>query len=89
MSFSPSKHLADQRRKSTTKSTVIYYSEDSLDHADAAEPLRLTEEDLRLLTEMKNRQVTMPILLLDCLLPGQNLEFMRYVYRMTTVCCQT
>lgn len=77
VAFSPSNHLA-KRRKTTTTSTVIYYSEDSLDHADAAEPLRLTEEDLRLLTELKSRQVTMPILLLDCLLPGQNLEFMRY-----------
>lgn len=63
-----------QRRKHSSTGTVIFYSEDSLDHADAAEPLQLTQEDLRMLTEMRRRQVTIPILLLDCILPGQNLD---------------
>jgi hypothetical protein len=51
--------------------------EDSLDSAEAAEPLPLSTEDLKRLTEMKNRAATMPVVIMDSILPGQKLYFQR------------
>eukprot|EP00546_Thalassionema_frauenfeldii_P001545 CAMPEP_0178936270 /NCGR_PEP_ID=MMETSP0786-20121207/25082_1 /TAXON_ID=186022 /ORGANISM="Thalassionema frauenfeldii, Strain CCMP 1798" /LENGTH=267 /DNA_ID=CAMNT_0020614659 /DNA_START=310 /DNA_END=1113 /DNA_ORIENTATION=+ len=45
------------------------------DSAEAAEPLPLSIEDLKILSEMRTRRVTIPIVLLDSLLPGQEILF--------------
>ena len=39
----------------------------------------ITVADLQRLTEMKTRSLTMPIVILDALVPGQRLSFQRYV----------
>jgi len=45
------------------------------DSADRAEPLPLTAQDLRRLQTLKARHTTMPIMILDAMLPRQKLTF--------------
>jgi hypothetical protein len=45
------------------------------DSAEAAEPLPLTQEDLHRLSELKSRNLQMPIMILDAMLPLQTLTF--------------
>lgn len=59
-------------RGSTARRAFYSSAEDS---GDRAEPLPLTADDMKLLTEMKSRHTTIPILILDALLPGQKLCF--------------
>lgn len=63
--------------KRKQKSALKYNWEDS---AEAAEPLPLSIEDLKILSEMRTRRVTIPIVLLDSLLPGQEILFSRYAF---------
>jgi hypothetical protein len=78
--FSPSLLTERARLSQRTKTVINYYSNEStLDSADAAEPLPLTVDDLRMLTELRSRTLTMPIVLLDSILPGQEIPFARYV----------
>jgi hypothetical protein len=78
--FSPSLLTERARLSQRTKTAINYYSNESaLDSADAAEPLPLTVDDLRMLTELQTRTLTMPIVLLDSILPGQEISFTRYV----------
>lgn len=63
--------------------TAINYHPNELDQADAAEPLPLTVEDLRMLAEFQTRTVTIPIVLLDSILPGQEVSIARYVTKKT------
>jgi len=48
------------------------------DSAEYAETLPLTLEDLSRLTKMKSRHCTMPIMILDAMLPKQKLSFKSY-----------
>lgn len=45
------------------------------DRAEHASPLPLTAEDLKRLSQMKSRHCTMPIMILDAMLPRQKLSF--------------
>ena len=47
------------------------------DSPDAARPLQLSKEDLKRLSEMQNRRLTIPLVILDAVLPGQTLNFQR------------
>ncbi|CAJ1942124.1 unnamed protein product [Cylindrotheca closterium] len=54
--------------------TALFYDE-SLDKARSAEPLTLTAEDLATLHNLRTRVVTIPIVLMDAILPQQELSF--------------
>ena len=48
------------------------------DSPEAAKPLQLSIKDLERLADVKSRSVTMPIMIMDAMLPGQKLVFSRY-----------
>ena len=54
-----------------TASSLLYASS----RRDDLEFLPLTESDLSRLAQMRDRHVTIPIMILDAMLPGQCLEF--------------
>lgn len=60
-------------------SQLMYHLEDA---AEAAEPLPLTIQDLQILSEMKTRRMSIPIILMESMLPGQKLQFSRYERRI-------
>jgi hypothetical protein len=47
------------------------------DSPEAATPLQLSVKDLELMTEIKSRSLTMPVLIIDAMLPGQKLTLQR------------
>ena len=62
-------------RSSVQSSTLLRDSED--DSADAAMPLPFSASDLQRLALLKSRHVTMPLLIMDALVPGQSMTFER------------
>ena len=71
--FSPS----PQVKHAQVSSALFFQSEDALDKAKTAEPLPLTAEDLKLLQNLRTRVITIPIVLMDAILPKQELSFIR------------
>ncbi len=71
--------LSSQSQSHPSESALRYsFAEgDYLDRADAAEPLSLSTKDLERLSELKTRGMTMPIVIMDVILPGQKLHFQR------------
>ena len=64
------------RRHSQTTSLNLAYN-DFDDSPEAATPLCFSTKDLELMKEMKSRSLTMPVLILDAMLPGQKLTLQR------------
>lgn len=64
------------RRHSQKTSLNLAYN-DFDDSPEAATPLRLSAMDLDLMKEIKSRSLTMPVLILDAMLPGQKLTLQR------------
>ena len=63
------------RRNSLQSSTLLRDTED--DSAEAAMPLPFSAADLQRLALLKSRHVTMPLLIMDALVPGQTMTFER------------
>jgi hypothetical protein len=61
------------QRSNPGKAFALSLSAD--DSAEAAEPLPLTQEDLHRLLDLKSRNLQMPIMILDSMLPLQTLTF--------------
>jgi hypothetical protein len=77
---SPLPLSSQSQSQSHPSESVLRYSfseGDYLDRADAAEPLSLSTKDLERLSELKTRAMTMPIVIMDVILPGQKLHFQR------------
>lgn len=64
-----------QARYPVQSSTLLRDSED--DSADAAMPLPFSAADLQRLASLKSRHTTMPLLIMDALVPGQTMVFER------------
>jgi hypothetical protein len=64
-------------RRHPQKTSLNLAYDDLDDSPEAATPLRLSVKDLELMTEMKSRSLTMPVLILDAMLPGQKLTLQR------------
>jgi hypothetical protein len=56
----------------------LYDDDQYMDSAESAKPLSLSVADLQRFTEMKSRTLTIPILIMDAIVPGQRLSFQRY-----------
>lgn len=70
--------VADQQKSRIH--TLLFSSsasddDDDDDAASAAEPLSLSASDLERLSKLRDRHKTIPIMILDAMLPGQKLEF--------------
>jgi hypothetical protein len=83
VSLTPQCHQRKNTRRPTTKihKSELRYSweEDSA----GAQPLPYSPKDLDRLAELKTREITVPIVILDSILPGQKLHFQRYVRKNT------
>ena len=75
-SHETSSHHKERYLSVTTKLNV---AKDIDDSPDAAEFLQLSASDLSRLAAVRDRRSEMPILILEPLLPGQRLQFGRYV----------
>jgi hypothetical protein len=81
LSLSPQCH---QRKKTHLPTRKIHLSElcyswGEEDSAASAQPLPYSPKDLERLAELKTREITIPIVILDSILPGQKLYYQRYV----------
>ena len=72
-SLSPKTNIREQSRLHYTN----HLQDDYWDRAEAAEPLPLSTQDLDRFSEMSSRGTTMPVVILDCILPGQKIYFQR------------
>uniref|UniRef100_A0A7S4M5L4 Uncharacterized protein n=1 Tax=Odontella aurita TaxID=265563 RepID=A0A7S4M5L4_9STRA len=73
---STDKHLSlSQLSRGPARSLLFYKHLD--DDERLAERLPLSTADIARLSEMRSRQQTIPIMILDAMLPGQHLEFGR------------
>lgn len=66
------------RSKQTLVVRNLYDDDHYMDSAESAKPLSLSVADIQRFTELKSRTVTMPILIMDAIVPGQRLSFQRY-----------
>jgi len=73
--FSTSPFTEKMHQRSRGSALLFNLEESALDKAESAEPLPLTAEDLKILHNLRTRVVTIPILLVDSILPQQELSF--------------
>jgi len=73
-----------QQPKTMESSTLLRDCED--DSMGAAAPLPLTASDLQRLTMLKSRHKTMPLMIMEAMVPGQSISFQRCVRNTTVVC---
>ena len=71
--------VTQQQNAPLASSTLLRDTEE--DSFGSATPLTLTSSDLARLTELKSRHYTIPILIMDSMLPGQSISFERYEKR--------
>mmetsp|Transcript_20515 Transcript_20515/g.41803 ORF Transcript_20515/g.41803 Transcript_20515/m.41803 type:complete len:138 (+) Transcript_20515:61-474(+) len=74
------------KERYTSVNTRLNVAKDIDDSPDAAEFLQLSSSDLSRLAAVRDRRLEMPILILEPLLPGQRLQFGRYVRANLTGC---
>ncbi|KAL3941401.1 MAG: hypothetical protein SGBAC_004230 [Bacillariaceae sp.] len=68
--------VAGRIQEQRGRDTALFFQEESaLDKAESAKPLPLTAEDLAMLHNLRTRVVTIPIVLMDAILPQQELSF--------------
>ena len=73
-----------QRQFCQKKSSTTLLKDSELDDsAHAAAPLPLTASDLQRLTALKSRHKTIPLMIMDAMVPGQTISFERYVSFLT------
>ena len=58
-------------------SSTLFYKNFRADDGDDAQLLPLNDSDIRKIQEMKERHITIPIIILDAILPGQSMNFRR------------
>jgi hypothetical protein len=80
VSLSPQCNQLEKTHLPTRKihKSELYYSWEE-DSEASAQPLPYSTRDLERLAELKTREITVPIVILDSILPGQKLHFQRYV----------
>jgi hypothetical protein len=81
VSLSPQCHQGKKTHLPTRKvhKSELWYSWGEEDSAASAQPLPYSPKDLERLAELKTREITIPIVILDSILPGQKLYYQRYV----------
>jgi hypothetical protein len=70
-----SSFVSQRKHRYPGNNAFVHLSLSTDDSAEAAEPLPLTQEDLHRMSDLKSRNLQMPIMILDAMLPLQTLTF--------------